>query len=167
MSCATARTHLPPLDLTPVGRFKDAANEAAELRWMTPAEALRRCSAGEMALMPPQWHMLTQLAGQAHESAAALVESVRRGERCAPVFRPRILRLGGGGRAVVLEGDEDHDEAPGAAGERHRIVFTPDAAADSGAAAAGGAFTRGAYELFDTRSPEGTSACPRQPRARL
>lgn len=141
--------------------MKDAANEAAELRWMAPTEALRQCSAGEMTLMPPQWHMLTMLASQAHLSAAELVESVRKGEQCAPVFRPRILRLGGDGRAVVLEGDEEHDEAPGKAGERYRIVFRPESAAASGGAASGGAFTRGAYELVDTRSPEAAAACPR------
>jgi 8-oxo-dGTP pyrophosphatase MutT (NUDIX family) len=89
--------------------------------WTRPAEALRRRDAGELALLPPTWVSLWDLAR--HRGTAAALAAAR---RCAPmVFRPRMAMVDGTAVSVYAEDAGYYDPAGAADGPRHRLILDP------------------------------------------
>ncbi|MGB4135704.1 MAG: NUDIX hydrolase [Microbacterium sp.] len=93
------------------GEIEDAA-------WMTVPEAFARHEAGTLELWPPTWVTLHGLLR--HRTLAETMADV--GE--PPLFRTRV-RTSDGGQQLLLPGDEEHPDAPGGTGARHRLVTGP------------------------------------------
>lgn len=92
------------------------AGEIEEAAWLSPAEALSRHAAGELTLFPPTWVTLHTLTGRSTvDDAFAHAGAFSR-------FETRMQRLDEGLRALWA-GDEEHPDAPGAAGARHRLTM--------------------------------------------
>lgn len=90
--------------------------EIEEAVWVTAAQAFARQEAGEMTLFPPTWVTLYGLLG--HRTVAEALAAV--GE---PVHYATNLRDGAEGRFALWAGDAEHDEQPGAADARHRLLM--------------------------------------------
>eukprot|EP00744_Colponema_vietnamica_P009791 GILI01013897.1.p1 GENE.GILI01013897.1~~GILI01013897.1.p1 ORF type:complete len:377 (+),score=88.02 GILI01013897.1:82-1131(+) len=115
--------------------------EMVEFAWMTPSEALRKFSAKEIFLGPPQWYILNQL------SRYPTVENLRTGFKPiqAPFLPVPIHKMQREGSSVqltgldvdkarddkekkpavvmALPGDAEHPNHPGPAGARHRLTL--------------------------------------------
>ncbi|UWF78241.1 NUDIX hydrolase [Microbacterium neungamense] len=97
-----------PLRLSP--------DEVVEAAWMTVAEAFRRHEAGEMSLFPPTWVTLHGLRDR------ATVDDVYAALGAPEHFVTRMRRTAEG-MLALWGGDEEHPEAPGEAGQRHRLLM--------------------------------------------
>lgn len=88
--------------------------EIEEAVWMSPREAFVRQVAGGFTLVPPTWVTLHSLLDfdTVDEAFAQLSEPA--------LYETRLLQFDQGVRAVWA-GDEEHPDAPGAAGARHRL----------------------------------------------
>jgi 8-oxo-dGTP pyrophosphatase MutT (NUDIX family) len=88
--------------------------------WAAPQDVLARRDAGEIALLPPTWLSLWQLARYGRTAAA--LEAAR---RSAPgVFRPRMVAIDGHTVSVYAE-DAGYHGDPTADGPRHRLILDP------------------------------------------
>lgn len=90
--------------------------EIADAAWMTPEKVFSGHVDGAITLMPPTWVTLHGLLGHRtlDEAYAALGELQR--------YETRMTTIPGGLRAM-WQGDEEHPEAPGASGARHRLTM--------------------------------------------
>lgn len=90
-------------------------HEVIANEWVRPADALDRCLAGEITMMPPTISSLKAMArfDSAADALAAATEIT-----AVPTVLPRVVAVDGGMR-IVLPGDPDYS-APGAYGERDR-----------------------------------------------
>ena len=103
----------------PPGAVTVDGGEIKAHRWIAPMEALRRCKAGEIELIPPTWITLAQLSGFS-EVAPLLAEA---GRRPPVVF---VTRIGASaeGPVAMYEGDAGYLTGdPDRAGDRHRLVM--------------------------------------------
>jgi 8-oxo-dGTP pyrophosphatase MutT (NUDIX family) len=89
--------------------------------WARPAEVLRRRDAGEIALLPPTWVSLWEVAR--HPSAAAAVEAAARSVPMA--FRPRMATVEGTLTSLYAEDAGYHHPAGVGDGPRHRLILDP------------------------------------------
>ena len=100
----------------------DVVIDDGEIRdhvWQNPIEAIRRYEAGEVALAPPTYVTLLQLAAhgpaRAHETIGAI------GAAPTPEFHPVVCKRDDG-LTMLYGGDAGYDTAdPAAAGPRHRL----------------------------------------------
>lgn len=90
--------------------------EIEEAAWMQPRLALERHAAGEITLFPPTWITLHAL--REHGDIDAAYASVSAFAR----YETRLQKFGDGMRALWA-GDEEHPDAPGAPGARHRLTM--------------------------------------------
>eukprot|EP00927_Polykrikos_kofoidii_P057162 TRINITY_DN51277_c0_g1_i1.p1 TRINITY_DN51277_c0_g1~~TRINITY_DN51277_c0_g1_i1.p1 ORF type:complete len:418 (-),score=49.17 TRINITY_DN51277_c0_g1_i1:109-1287(-) len=116
--------------------------ETVELVWLTPGEALAASRAGRMAMAPPQWYIVKELAECCPKisviPAYATAES-RSLQRDYPI-KPYPVAIGNTERDAFLQrqekvgtdepvfslcypGDESHPIFPGVAGSRHRMLI--------------------------------------------
>lgn len=87
-------------------------------RWIRPAEALAKHTAGEIDLVAPTWITLYQMAQRA--TVAALLERCRANP--ARVYVTRIARSTDAVRVAMWPGDAGYENwNPDAEGERHRL----------------------------------------------
>lgn len=117
------------------------AQETSELVWLTPSEALAAVAAEKIALVPPQWYILKELADAcptlAHvPSYAASAERALQRDypiKPYPVMLSReeqaevLHRIEGATKAafaLAFPGDEKHPIFPGCVGARHRLNMT-------------------------------------------
>ncbi|APU12336.1 MULTISPECIES: NUDIX hydrolase [Actinoalloteichus] len=88
----------------PVGQRADwATSEADTGGWQRPADALRSWEAGEIALLPPTWYVLAELA------ECDSVETAFAAERTVDRIVPKIIRDGAVLR-LLMPGDPDYGE---------------------------------------------------------
>ena len=96
--------------------------------WLTPAAALAQFAAGEMAMLPPQFYVLSVLCPYASVDAclAGLAPMAQ-----LPPMQPMPLPASGEAapaelssvRSMLLPFDEMHADHPGKSGWRHRMVM--------------------------------------------
>lgn len=91
--------------------------------WARPQDVLGRRDAGEIALLPPTWVTLWQLAR--YDSTRTALDAARATEPAA--FRPRMVTIDGHLTSVYAEdADYDGDDARGPGdGPRHRLILDP------------------------------------------
>jgi 8-oxo-dGTP pyrophosphatase MutT (NUDIX family) len=84
------------------------ASETTELMWVTPADAMARCRAGEIMLPPPTWTTLARLARMAD------LDEVLAWARSTRIVRvePTLIREGST-TMLTLPGDPRHPPLPG------------------------------------------------------
>ncbi|QMU97785.1 NUDIX hydrolase [Microbacterium esteraromaticum] len=92
--------------------------EIEEAEWMTPERAFDRHASGELMLFPPTWVTLYSL--RDHGDVDAAFASVSAFAR----YETRMQKLDDGMRALWA-GDEEHPDAPGGPGARHRLTMGP------------------------------------------
>lgn len=91
--------------------------EIEEAVWMTPARAFAGHAGGELTLFPPTWITLHGLREHATvDDAFGAVSGFAR-------YETRMQKLERGMRALWA-GDEEHPDAPGAPGARHRLTMS-------------------------------------------
>jgi 8-oxo-dGTP pyrophosphatase MutT (NUDIX family) len=101
-------------------------DEADHTQWLRPAEAVARCEAGEIAMLPPTLVTLRELAR--HDSVeAALAAAAARD--CATPVRPRLVRDPDGTARIALTEGPPGD---GRSGEGRSGGGRPGAAAPGG-----------------------------------
>lgn len=87
-------------------------------RWIRPAEALSKHTAGEIDLVAPTWVTLYQMSR--HGTVAALLERLR--AHSARCYVTRTARSADAVRIAMWRGDAGYDDwNPDAEGERHRL----------------------------------------------
>jgi len=92
--------------------------EIEEAVWLTPRQGLERHAAGGFTLIAPTWMTLYRLCDA--ESVDGVFEAL--GE---PVFHETHMRQDDHGLYALWAGDEQHPDAPGPAGSRHRLSMGP------------------------------------------
>lgn len=90
--------------------------EVEEARWVTPRQAFEWHAEGGFTLFPPTWMTLYGL--REHAS----VDDAFAATGAFSEFHTRMHRVGAGIHAL-WQGDEEHPDAPGAAGARHRLLM--------------------------------------------
>ena len=114
----------------PDGEIRPDPNEVIAVEWIRPVDALDRHSAGSMSLWPPTW---VTLHGLRHAASVdeALAE-LRSGD-----VRPYVSRISDDRSMILWEEDDEYqaererqehepdvpDDAPDAAGNRHRLMM--------------------------------------------
>jgi 8-oxo-dGTP pyrophosphatase MutT (NUDIX family) len=89
--------------------------------WARPADVLRRHDAGEIALLPPTWVSLWEVAR--YHSAAAAVGAAARSAPMA--FRPRMATVEGTPTSLYAEDAGYRHPAGAGDGPRHRLILDP------------------------------------------
>lgn len=92
--------------------------EIVEAAWLTPAQIFARHERGEITLFPPTWVTLHGLRG--HASVAEALSAV-----AEPVHYETDWREIDGRERAAWAGDEEHPQAPGPPGARHRLWMGP------------------------------------------
>lgn len=101
----------------PAGALALQPDEAVDAMWTRPADALSRHGDGALALYPPTWVTLAELAG--YRDVESLLAAVRL--RGTQSFES-VLRTGPNGPVFLWEGDAEWAEgADGEASARHRL----------------------------------------------
>lgn len=98
----------------PAGQHsRDVSGEADLARWVRPEEAVRAADAGEMAMLPPTWQVLRDLADFSDVAAVLAAGADRRVETILPGWRDDGQRV-----SLVLPGDPGYpgDDPGGEAG---------------------------------------------------
>ena len=94
-------------------------SETTESLWLTPADAIAAAAAGTIALPPPTWTTLRQLAEFASLDAAwswaARQPLVR--------IQPRIVDRADGSRLILLPGDAEHPRVDGFVPHATRFIL--------------------------------------------
>jgi 8-oxo-dGTP pyrophosphatase MutT (NUDIX family) len=112
--------------LPPRQRTRDVGGEADQVVWMRPDDALERARRGEVMLMPPTFHTITEM------TRYAGVEAVLAEEREIVTFMPKVVEVDGEIRLVVpgaagraaesaVEARERRDRPGGVYGEAPRL----------------------------------------------
>lgn len=96
--------------------------ETVHYEWKTPAEAIRRNEAGEMALLPPQLYVLRGLSD--FQDVDALVAHAAQRPALIPILPVHVPDDDVEGLVLVYPGDALHPLFPGAEGDRRRITAT-------------------------------------------
>jgi len=110
-----------------------SSSEVISARFVHPYEILDANSKGEVALMPPQFYLLSTLlelfeVDQSYHSSSVTQQSLARRLSSGPFGRMQInpsMRsspLSDGRRALIFEGDE---ERGGKEGQTHRVLMMP------------------------------------------
>jgi 8-oxo-dGTP pyrophosphatase MutT (NUDIX family) len=96
--------------------------EIQSYRWLAPASALERHTAGEIDLAPPTWVTLYQLTkASTVDAALALLRS-----REPRYYETHVAKRSDGVRVAMWRGDAGYaDWNADAAGDRHRLAMTP------------------------------------------
>ena len=90
-------------------------------RWIRPAEALSRHTAGEIDLVAPTWVTLYEMSRQA--TVAAVLARLR--ARPARFYLTRIAKSADAVRIALWRGDAGYDDwDPDAEGKRHRLCMS-------------------------------------------
>ena len=105
----------------------DGGQEVISARFIHPSEALRAHRAKEMMFMPPQYYLISVLAGilsgdRSSEAQRTRVRELSGGAFGRMVILPRQSKLGDGRLLFAYEGDELVD---GPLGARHRSIVKP------------------------------------------
>lgn len=102
-----------------IGEIVIDGGEIHEHGWFRPADALRRCDAGELGLSPPTWISLEYLA--LFPTVAGLIADAR--ARTPEFFATRIA-MDGGDVIALYDGDAGYVTSdPTLTGGRHRLVM--------------------------------------------
>ncbi len=101
--------------------------ETVRTRWLSAAAALAAHAAGGLALAPPTFRTLTELAAHPDPGALAAAAAARRPQPIQPRLRPRAA----GGVDILLPGDPLHPATPAAPGPS-RILWCGDHWEDGG-----------------------------------
>ncbi len=95
-------------------------SEIVDYRWLSPQEALKQHCAGELAMFPPTYLSLLELAE--FDSTVRAITALK--NRSTPRFLPNYI-LHGKRPVVILEGDVAYDSGDlTAEGPRHRLMLT-------------------------------------------
>ncbi len=121
---------------------RDARADGGEVdsaQWLRPIDALERHAQGGLALLPPTWMTLDELATASAGGATASEALATLRDATPRAYATRWAEIPGGGHAYMWEGDAGWAECdPAAPGARLRLVATPSAMAASSAAGGGG-----------------------------
>jgi len=94
--------------------------EIKEHAWLSPAEALKRHSAGEIDLVPPTWVTLHYLSR--YPNVDAMLQ--RMSDEPAKVYSTRVVKAQDGNRVAMWTGDSGYESwEPDTPGSRHRLVM--------------------------------------------
>jgi hypothetical protein len=97
--------------------------EIDDHQWIRPADAIRRRETGELAIIPPTWLTLHQLAG--YPNAADAVEAVARST--PRLWVTRLVTAADGTRATVWAPDAAHQSGDlDTPGPRNRLLMAAD-----------------------------------------
>ncbi|CAJ1437260.1 unnamed protein product [Effrenium voratum] len=100
-----------------------AGGENVRLRWATPSRLLQMHSRQEVELTLAQWYVLHELAS-CLPRLVGLPELQRANDGPSCLWTAKALKLvpaKSGPKCLLLPGDEEHPECPGAKGQRHRF----------------------------------------------